>query len=260
MLSCITHLRENINKFYALYFPGEDDSKEEFMNSLRKKNKKGMSTETLVMSGLMTALVIVFQCIATYTTFFGPFSTAIGLIPIVIGAVLCGPVIGGWLGLVFGIVVLITGGANLFLAFNIPGTLVTVLLKGTACGLIAGYVNKLLSKFNKTVSVIAAAIVCPVVNTGIFLLGCLIFFMPYADMIAEAILSAATGFQLFVALAFGNFIFEVGMNAVLSPVMVKIINIAEKTFKKNKMSVAVHTETQATEEATETKVENNTEE
>ena len=79
-------------------------------------------------------------------------------------------------------------------------------------------------------------------------------------MIAEAILSAATGFQLFVALAFGNFIFEVGMNAVLSPVMVKIINIAEKTFKKNKMSVAVHTETQATEEATEPKVENNTEE
>ncbi len=184
------------------------------------------------MSGLMSALVIVFQCIATYTTFFGPFSTAIGLIPIVIGAVLCGPLIGGWLGLVFGIVVLLTGGANLFLAFNVPGTLITVLVKGTACGLAAGYVNQLLARFNKTVAIIASAIVCPIVNTGIFMLGCAIFFMPYAEMIAEAIGSAVSGFGIFVTMAFGNFLFEVGMNAVLSPVMVKILNVAEKTFKK----------------------------
>jgi uncharacterized membrane protein len=197
-----------------------------------KAKKHGMSTETLVLSGLMTALVVVFQCIATYTTFFGPFSTAIGLIPIVIGAVLCGPVVGGWLGLVFGIVVLITGGANLFFMFNIPGTLITVLVKGTACGLAAGYANKLLSKFNKTVAVIASAIICPVVNTSVFLLGCLIFFMPYAEAIAEVIGLGITGFQVFITLAFGNFLFEVGMNAVLSPVMVKVLNVAEKTFKK----------------------------
>ena len=75
-------------------------------------NKKSntFKVETMVMAALMTALVVVFQCLATYTTFFGPFSTAIGLIPIVIGAVLCGPIIGGWLGLVFGVVVLVTGG------------------------------------------------------------------------------------------------------------------------------------------------------
>ena len=203
------------------------------MTTSSKTKKKSISTETLVVSGLMTALVIVFQCIATYTTFFGPFSTAIGLIPIVIGAVLCGPIIGGWLGLVFGIVVLLTGGANLFLAFNIPGTLLTVLVKGTACGLAAGYVNQLLSKFNKTVAVIASAIVCPIVNTGIFLLGCVVFFMPYAVQIAEMIGANVTGFQVFIALAFGNFLFEIGMNAVLSPVMIKILNVAEKTFKKS---------------------------
>ena len=206
-----------------------DDSKEEFM---KKTNKKGMSTETLVLSSLMTALVIVFQCIATYTTFFGPFSTAIGLIPIVIGAVLCGPVVGGWLGLVFGIVVLATGGANLFLTFNVIGTLITVLVKGAACGLAAGYVNTLLSKYNKTVAIIASAIICPIVNTAIFLVGCLLFFMPYAEMIADLLGLGVSGFQVFIALAFGNFLFEVGMNAVLSPVMVKILDIAEKTFKK----------------------------
>ena len=210
-----------------------------------KLNKKEMSTEQLVLASLMTALVVVFQCIATYTTFFGPFSTAIGLIPIVIGAVLCGPVIGGWLGFVFALVVLFTGGANLFLAFNVVGTLVTVLLKGIACGVAAGYTNLLLSKYNKTVAVIASAIICPIVNTGIFLLGCVIFFMPYADAIADLLGLGVTGMQVFTALAFGNFLFELGMNAVLSPVMVKILNIAEMTFKKGVKKAPV----KATEEA-----------
>ena len=196
-------------------------------------NKKSntFKVETMVMAALMTALVVVFQCLATYTTFFGPFSTAIGLIPIVIGAVLCGPIIGGWLGLVFGVVVLVTGGAQLFFMFNQIGTVVTVLVKGIACGLVAGLAYKLLAKFNKVVAVIVAAILCPIVNTGFFLLGCIVFFMPYADAIAEIIASNVSGLQVFITLAFANFLFELGMNAVLSPVMVKIIDVADKTFR-----------------------------
>ena len=185
----------------------------------------------MVMAALMTALVVVFQCIATYTTFFGPFSTAIGLIPIVIGAILCGPIVGGWLGLVFGIVVIATGGANLFFAFHIFGTVVTVLVKGIACGVAAGIVYKLLERFNKIVALVVAALVCPMVITGIFLLGSLIFFMPAADAIAEMLGLAVSGFAVFIALAFGNFLFELGMSAVLSPVMVRIIDVAEKTFR-----------------------------
>ena len=71
---------------------------------MQKTNKQ--KTEKIVMSALMTTLVIIFQLLATYTTFFGPFSTAIGLIPIAIGACLCGPAIGAWLGFVFGVVVI----------------------------------------------------------------------------------------------------------------------------------------------------------
>ena len=220
--------------------------------NMTKTNKKGLSTETLVLSALMTSLVIVFQCLATYTTFFGPFSTAIGLIPIVIGAVLCGPIIGAWLGLVFGLVVMITGGANLFFAFNIIGTIITVVVKGTACGFVAGYVNKLLQKFNRTVAVIVSAIVCPIVNTGIFLLGCVIFFMPYANGIAEVLSLNMTGMQVFTALAFGNFLFEIGMSIVLSPVMVKIIEVAEKTFnRKGKKAAPVAQNVEEKPEATE---------
>lgn len=184
-----------------------------------------MSTRTLVLASLMTALVVVFQCLATYTTFFGPFSTAIGLIPIVIGAAVCGPIVGGWLGFVFAIVVIATGGANLFFAFSVPGTIITVLGKGIACGFASGLTYKALKGFNKTVSAIVAAIVCPIVNTGIFLLGSAVFFMPFASQIGGLLGMTQAGFELFIALALGNFLFELGMNAVLSPIIVRVIDM-----------------------------------
>jgi len=185
-------------------------------------------TEKLVLTALMTTLVIIFQLLATYTAFFGPFSTAIGLIPIAIGACLCGPAIGAWLGLVFGIVVIATGGAALFFAFSIPGTIITVLVKGTACGFSAGLVYKLLENKLKFVAAVAASLICPIVNTGIFLLGSAIFFMPHAKAIGELVGVDKAGFGVFIALAFGNFIFELLMNAVLSPIIVRIINIKKK--------------------------------
>lgn len=182
----------------------------------------------MVLSAILTAFVILLQLLGTFTAFFGPFSTAVALIPIVIGAAMCGVGIGAWLGFVFGMTVLLSGGAALFLAFDIPGTLVTVLLKGTVCGLAAGLVYKLLQKFNRYVAVVAAAVTAPVVNTGIFLLGCLCFFMDDAEKIGAAIGSTEAGFGLFIALALANFLFELGMNIVLSPVIVRILNIKKK--------------------------------
>ena len=190
-----------------------------------KNTKKSLHTRNLVLAAMMTALVIVFQVLATYTTFFGPFSTAIGLIPIAIGACLCGPSVGAWLGLVFGIVVIATGNAALFFAFSVPGTIITVLLMGAACGFCAGLTYKLLEKKLKFVAAIVAALVCPVVNTGIFLLGSAVFFMPYAEAIGELVGVAKAGFGVFIALAFGNFLIEVLMNVLLSPVFVRILKI-----------------------------------
>ncbi len=194
---------------------------------MNTKNKR-LATETMVLGAMMTALVVILQCLATYTTFFGPFSTAVALVPIVIGAALCGTGVGAWLGLVFGGVVILTGNAALFLAFSVPGTIVTVLCKGMACGAAAGIVHKLLKKWNGIVAAIASAIVCPVVNTGVFLLGCRIFFMPFADAIAETLQMNVSGMDLFFALAGANFLLELGMNLVLSPVIVKLISLAKK--------------------------------
>ena len=192
---------------------------------MRTTNKK---TQTMVLGAVMTALVVVFQLLATFTAIFGPFSTAIALIPIVIGAAICGTAMGGWLGFVFGVVVLASGGANLFLAFDVFGTFATVLVKGIACGLAAGLAYKLFAKINRYVAVFAAALICPVVNTGVFMLGSVLFFLDSVSEIAAAIGMDGTGVGVFWAMAMGNFLFEIGMNLVLSPVIVRLLDLRKK--------------------------------
>ena len=191
-------------------------------------SKTKNNVQKIALGAIFTALVVIVQWVGSVTAFFGPFSTAVGLIPIVLGACMCGPLVGGWLGLVFGMVVLMTGGAALFFAFDVPGTIITVIGKGLACGLVAGLVYKLLSRFNKTVAALVAAISCPVVNTAVFLLGCFIFFMDSADAIAANVGLSVSGMALFWALAMGNFVLEVLSNAVLSPVIVRIIQMFKK--------------------------------
>ena len=191
------------------------------------ENRK-IKTEKLVLGAIMTGLVIILQLIGSGTTFFGPFSTAVALIPIVLGAAMCGTAIGAWLGFAFGMVVLLSGGAALFFAFDVPGTIITVLVKGTACGFAAGVAYKLLSKYNKFFAALAAAIVCPFVNTGMFLLGCYIFFMDSATQIADTLGLTVSGMAVFWALAMGNFALEIISNVILSPVIVRILK-----FNKN---------------------------
>ncbi len=193
-------------------------------NSEKRRNQ----TKTVVLGAVMTALVIILQLIGTATTFFGPFSTAVALIPIVIGAAMCGTTVGAWLGFVFGVVVIASGGAALFFAFDVLGTIVTVLVKGTACGLAAGLVYKALEKLNRYLAVVAAAVICPIVNTSVFLLGCFVFFMDSADAIAAQLGLSVSGMALFWALAMGNFLLELGTNIVLSPVIVRFLSIEKK--------------------------------
>lgn len=185
-------------------------------------NKK--STEILVMGAILTALVIVLQLMGAFIRF-GMFSISLVLIPIVIGAATCGPKVSAWLGGVFGVVVLLSGDAAAFLAIDVFGTIVTVLVKGIACGLAAGLVYKLLEKYNRYVAVVVAAIACPVVNTGVFLLGCLVFFM---ETVTEWAGGSNVGAYMITGLVGFNFLFELGTNMVLSPVVVRLLNIRNK--------------------------------
>ena len=176
---------------------------------------------------LFTAIVVVLQLLAVGLRALGLFSISLVLVPIVVGAAVYGWKAGAWLGFAFGAAVLLSGDAAAFLTIDVLGTVLVVLVKGTACGLVAGLVYKALERFGKLPAVIGAAIVCPIVNTGIFLLGSAVFFMPHAQAIGEMVGVDKAGFGVFIALAFGNFIIEVLMNGLLSPVFVRIIKIVK---------------------------------
>jgi uncharacterized membrane protein len=189
--------------------------------------KRKAQTKTVVLGAMLTALVIILQFMGTFIRF-GPFQISLVLVPIVIGAATCGVGVGAWLGLVFGAVVLFNGDATAFMQIDPLGTVITVLTKGVACGLSAGLVYKAFSKWNGYLAVIAAAIVCPIVNTGVFLLGCLVFFL---EAITEWGISV--GFDnvvayMFLGLVGGNFLVEVASNVILSPIITRVLNFEKK--------------------------------
>jgi len=192
-------------------------------------NERRTNTQKLVLGAIFTALVVILQLMGSFIRF-GTFSVSLVLIPIVLGAATCGVAIGAWLGFAFGIAVLLSGDAAVFLAISVPGTVTTVLLKGLACGLIAGLVYKFLAKFNQYLAIIAAAIVCPIVNTGVFLLGCSIFFLDTINLwaITSSVKYENTFAYMILGLVGGNFIFELIFNVVLSPVIVRVLSFERK--------------------------------
>ena len=185
------------------------------------------NTKQVVGLGLITAIVIVLQFLGSFIKL-GPFSISLVLIPIVIGAALYGTKAGAWLGFVFGVVVLISGDAAAFLAVDQLGTIATVLIKGTAAGLGAGLIYRLIEKLNRYIAVIASAIICPLINTGIFLLGCKLFFMDTVTEWATAMGFADAGTYMIVGLVGLNFVFELLINVIVSPVTVRLIALGKK--------------------------------
>lgn len=194
-------------------------------------SKKTWNTRKLVGLALFTAIVVVLQLLGNFIRF-GIFSVSLVLVPIVVGAALYGPAAGGWLGGVFGLVVLLSGGGEPFMTINPFGTIVTVMAKGICAGLVTGLVYKLLAKKNQYLAIILSALVCPVVNTGIFLLGCWAFFMETVGGWAAEFGYANAGAYMFLGLAGLNFVFELAANIVLSPVIRLIINLGQKGVSK----------------------------
>ena len=205
---------------------------------IMKKSK--LAPSTLAGMAILTAVVIILQLIGSQIRF-GPFSISLVLIPIVVGAALFGPLAGAWLGFVFSVIVLIMDSAA-FMAINAFGTVLTVILKGTLAGLVAGFVYKAFRKWAMifknldtdkeswqiNMGVVMAALVCPIVNTGIFVLGCFIFFLPTLREWGAASGYSNVAKYLFLGMIGGNFLIELLINLILSPAIVQIIHLGRK--------------------------------
>ena len=188
-----------------------------------------MNTKVKNMVGvaLFSAIVVVLQLVSMQLRF-AMFSITLTLVPIVVGAAVYHWKSGAVLGFVFGLAVLLTGDAAAFMAVNPIATVLVVLLKGTCCGLAAGLIYKALEKSSRTAAVVTAAISCPIVNTCLFLLGCLAFFMPTITQWGEAAGFADAGSYMIVGLVGTNFLIELGVNILLAPVCIRLIKLGKR--------------------------------
>lgn len=194
---------------------------------MQTTNKRRAQIQKLALLALLTAMVAVLAYFGGFIKIGSLASISLTLIPVVIGAALCGPFAGAWLGGVSGLIFFATADAAFWYGLSVPGTIITVMVKGILAGLCAGLVYALLEKKNRYLAVLVSAIVCPVVNTGIFLIGCLLFFLEpvKAWAVAEGVSVFAYMIIFFVGL---NFVFELLTNIIISPAILRIINIRKK--------------------------------
>ena len=180
---------------------------------------------------LLMALVFVMQFISGMIPPVGGFSISLVLIPIVLGAAVFGPGAGALLGATFGIIVYINcvtgadpGGAMVFQANPVLCFLV-VMGKGILAGFASGGIYRLISGKNRYIAMLCAAIVCPLVNTGVFIACMLTFFM---DVLAAWANGAQLLGYILSGLVLANFVPELIINIVLSPASATIAKVVKK--------------------------------
>lgn len=202
--------------------------KKEIVMKSARKNQEMIKRLTLV--AMFTAIVAMLAYFGGFIKIGALASISLTLIPVVLGGALCGPIVGAWLGLVSGAVFFATADAAYWLGLSVGGTIVTVLIKGLMAGLLAALTFKLLKNVNRYLAIVVSAVVAPVVNTGLFILGCFLFF--FDNTVAGA---ANAGQSLFVFIMVGyiglNFVLELLANILISPALLRILNIKSGDIK-----------------------------
>ena len=206
------------------------------------KGKTNQSTLKMAQLGILFALVIVLQSIAS----FGVINICLCLIPITLGAMLFGWKSGLALGSTFGVVALFWGivGKDVFTLYLFQAnpfmTIVICIVKGAACGVVPALLYKWLSGVDKLggqrglIASIVASISAPVANTGIFALGSFIIMDDVTKVAADlGLVKENFVALLFVGLISFNFFIELGINVVFSPALNKLTVILKKQFGFN---------------------------
>jgi len=201
----------------------------------RNKEKTLRMTEL----GILLALVVVLQSISSL----GVVTICLCLIPITLGSMVLDWKGGAILGFAFGLIALFWGivGKDVFTLYlftaNPAMTIAICIVKGTLAGIVPALLYKWLSgykyKNSDLVASIVASLSAPIVNTGIFALGCMIIKGDVTSVAGQLGVSADNFVTLlFVALIGVNFFVEFGVNAVFSPALNKLSLMLNKRLVK----------------------------
>lgn len=209
------------------------------------KQKANNKTLHLVQLAMLIAIIAVLQFTGASIPI-GLVPLTFVLIPIVVGAFLLGPVDGAILGFVFGLITVIQTPQTpvLLFLFSYSPVLYVILaiLKATMAGFLSGLIYKALDKAFKGkfiyLKTTIASISAPIINTGIFALGMTLFFTPRLSAIPNEFPELFGGYAnamevLFAGFILFNFIGEFLVSLVLSPAIVRIVEIVKKKFILN---------------------------
>ncbi len=217
---------------------------------MSKSNAKRMDKKTILKMthlAILAAIIVVLQIFCTVlTSMTGFVPITLALVPILVGAALYGKAAGAFLGTVFGIIVLCIDPTAHFLIgldkgstfLNIVLTIILCIGKGAAAGFVSGLMYEIFSKKSKLAGVISAGVLSPIVNTGIFVSGMLIFFNSTINewQVGFALNNPDKPATMIAYIIFGlcgiNFLIELLVNSILVPAIVRIINVS--TNKKGK--------------------------
>ena len=192
----------------------------------------------MVEMAMLIALVVAMQVVsAMIPPIGGSVSITLTLVPVVVGAILFGKKGGAVLGFTFGLIVLINCisgldiGGNILWNANPFFTALICFVKGIAAGFVPAVLYELIcgkkaaSSGKKYAAAMVAALSAPVVNTGLFVCGMFLFFM-------ETLRAWAGGTDLasyvLLGLAGLNFLVEFLINVILTPAIVRVVEIVKK--------------------------------
>jgi uncharacterized membrane protein len=204
--------------------------------SLKESRRK---TQMMVVTALFAAIIVALQFIPIPPIAGVPIT--LSLVPIVLSAVLYGPIQGAVLGALMGVAIIF----QIFLRPDLAGpltmtmytfspfaTMLLCVVKSALAGYLAGVVAKWLSSVNRTLGVVVASAICPIVNTGIFMAGVFaIFKEPLSAWVSANTESASLAAFMFAVILIGNFLPELILNIVVSPVIVRVSEIVKKSNK-----------------------------
>ena len=206
------------------------------------KRKPFFSARNIAYLAILTALVIVLQLFASVIPV-GQTGVTLNfsLIPIVLGAILLGPMAGAFLGFLCGIIIFFqvvfipNAFYTIIWATSPVVTFFTCIVKTTVAGLAAGFLYRLIAKKSRLGATFAASAVVPIINTALFILGCLCMtdaIFEFQNKYPSASDSSNILIYICVVLVTFNFFIELAINLVFAPAICRIEHVVNSKLTR----------------------------
>lgn len=187
------------------------------------KKEKQIPLKSVIGLAVFTLIIVVMAFTPVGFLKTGNLEASFLVVPVAIGAILLGPTYGAVLGLVMGVVSFAQCfgasdmGSALF-GVSAVNTFLLCVIPRVICGWMAGVFYDLLSKIDKTgfVPQIAAAVVCPIFNFILFMLGLSLLFGQTPYLLNMQTQMNASGIGFYFALGGMNLLYELLASVVLT--------------------------------------------